>query len=386
MPRLTRKPPKLSRHASGQAFIRVDGANRYLGKWGSAEARAAYREFKRVWKPAPPIQAALPAERLTVAEMLVRYLEHAAKIYPASTLAGFRTPIRTTRELFGEIRVLDFGPLKLEKVREAFLERGLSRSVANRYARSIVSIVRWAVSRELASPETLTRLASLEPLRRGQPGLRENPRVLPVGDEIVEKTLPHLPAVVAVMVRLQRLTGARPGEIVQLRPVDLDQSGDVWKFIPATHKNAHRGHARTILFGPKAIEILRPFLSRRPEQFCFDPREAVAEMRAKRRAARKTPAGYGNGPGDNVKRKPAIVAGDRYTAGSYCRAVVRGAELAGVPRWSPNRLRHSAATEIRARFGLEAAQVALGHSQRSTTERYAEKDLSAAVAAFRLIG
>lgn len=53
MPRLTRKPPKLSKHSSGQAFVRVDGANRYLGKWGSAEARAEYREFKRQWKPSP---------------------------------------------------------------------------------------------------------------------------------------------------------------------------------------------------------------------------------------------------------------------------------------------------------------------------------------------
>ena len=31
-------------------------------------------------------------------------------------------------------------------------------------------------------------------------------------------------------------------------------------------------------------------------------------------------------------------------------------------RWSPNQLRHTAATEIRSKFGLEAAQVILGHS------------------------
>lgn len=32
-------------------------------------------------------------------------------------------------------------------------------------------------------------------------------------------------------------------------------------------------------------------------------------------------------------------------------------------RWAPNRLRHSRATEIRERYGLEAAQAVLGHSQ-----------------------
>ncbi len=42
--------------------------------------------------------------------------------------------------------------------------------------------------------------------------------------------------------------------------------------------------------------------------------------------------------------------------------------------WSPNRLRHAAATEVRRQFGLEAAQVTLGHSKANTTEIYAERD------------
>lgn len=44
--------------------------------------------------------------------------------------------------------------------------------------------------------------------------------------------------------------------------------------------------------------------------------------------------------------------------------------------WSPNQLRHTAATEIRAAFGLKAAQVVLGHSNAITTEIYAEADLA----------
>jgi site-specific recombinase XerC len=43
-------------------------------------------------------------------------------------------------------------------------------------------------------------------------------------------------------------------------------------------------------------------------------------------------------------------------------------------RWSPNQLRHAAATEIRQRFGLEAAQVVLGHSRADVTQVYAERD------------
>jgi integrase len=109
-------------------------------------------------------------------------------------------------------------------------------------------------------------------------------------------------------------------------------------------------------------------------------------MRRRRRSERVTPEGYGNGPGTNVKRKPAIVAGDCYTPGTYARAIVRAAQQAKVPRWSPNRLRHAAATEIRQRFGLEAAQVALGHARRTTTEVYAEVDVTKAETALRAIG
>ena len=57
-----------------------------------------------------------------------------------------------------------------------------------------------------------------------------------------------------------------------------------------------------------------------------------------------------------------------------------------LPRWAPNQLRHSAATEIRRQFGLEAAQVALGHSQADVTQIYAERDLTLAVEIMRKIG
>jgi integrase len=41
-------------------------------------------------------------------------------------------------------------------------------------------------------------------------------------------------------------------------------------------------------------------------------------------------------------------------------------------------LRHSAATEIRKRFGIEAAQHVLGHATLNVTEIYAEKNSEAA--------
>ena len=75
---------------------------------------------------------------------------------------------------------------------------------------------------------------------------------------------------------------------------------------------------------------------------------------------------------------------------SYRRAIHRACDKAFPPsepleddqlriwrsehRWSPNQLRHTRGTEIRKQFGLEAAQVILGHSAANVTEIYAERD------------
>jgi integrase len=42
-------------------------------------------------------------------------------------------------------------------------------------------------------------------------------------------------------------------------------------------------------------------------------------------------------------------------------------------------LRHTFATEVRREYGLEAAQVLLGHSRADVTQVYAERDLTLAV-------
>jgi integrase len=49
-------------------------------------------------------------------------------------------------------------------------------------------------------------------------------------------------------------------------------------------------------------------------------------------------------------------------------------------------LRHTAATLLRARYGLEAAQSLLGHSRPDTTLIYAERDLARARAIAAEIG
>jgi site-specific recombinase XerC len=54
--------------------------------------------------------------------------------------------------------------------------------------------------------------------------------------------------------------------------------------------------------------------------------------------------------------------------------------------WSPNQLRHSRATVIRERYGIEAAQTVLGHSDPRVTAIYAERDFKMAAQIMREIG
>ena len=54
--------------------------------------------------------------------------------------------------------------------------------------------------------------------------------------------------------------------------------------------------------------------------------------------------------------------------------------------WSPNQLRHAAGTEVRRLFGLEAAQVILGHAKADVTQVYAERDMAMAAEVMRKIG
>ena len=86
------------------------------------------------------------------------------------------------------------------------------------------------------------------------------------------------------------------------------------------------------------------------------------------------------------RAKQARPRRDHYDKVSYYHAIQRGAKKAGVRPWKPHQARHSVATRVRARFGLEAAGVYLGHARADVTEVYAERDLSLAISVAEAIG
>jgi integrase len=162
------------------------------------------------------------------------------------------------------------------------------------------------------------------------------------------------------MVEMQRLAGMRPGEVTIMRVIDLDMSGAVWLFRPGSdrqhgeHKTSWRGFDRVIALGPKAQQILQPFLKSGETAFLFSPADSVEASIAKHRRNHKNKAQ----PSRVLQMRKARFKrrlGAHYTVDTYRQAVQRACKRANVPVWFPHQLRHSAATEVRKEAGLDAA-------------------------------
>lgn len=297
-----------------------------------------------------------------------------------------KTSIKIVRELYGRTPASKFGPLALQAVREAMIAKDSCRNQINKHVDRVKRMFKWATAQQMIPGDVYHALRCVDGLKRGRSKAREGRKVKPVSDIDVAATLKHLPQVVADMVQLQRLTGARPGEICSIRPGDINRQSDVWEYIPESHKTEHHDKLRAIFIGSKGQQILLPYLLRADDAYCFSPREADAKRRAAQHEARKVPVGSGNRPGSNRKAKPRRAPAEKYGNNSYGRAIRRASNKAGIGTWSPHRLRHTFATEVRRSFGLEAVQVCLGHSQAAVTEIYAERDFAKAANVARQIG
>lgn len=230
-------------------------------------------------------------------------------------------------------------------------------------------------------------LKAVSGLRAGRSAARESEPVHPVAEANVDAVKAYVSPQVWAMIELQRLTGMRPGEVVQMRVEDIDQTGPVWNYSPAAHKTQHHGKQRLIAIGPKAQAILKPWIDKAgTDGHLFKARHAGMYHLLRRHATRKTPAGYGNFLGSNRRPSPKHRPGECYSVASYRRAISRACEKAGVPSWHPHQLRHNAATMVRRLFGLDHARALLGHSTPVVTEIYAELDSKKAVEVVAAIG
>lgn len=415
--------PTYRKHkASGQAIVTLTdpSGQRHdvlLGQYGSADSR---REYARVLGEWEANGRRLPAKNdaldgLSINELIVAYWAHVETYYrhadgtPTSEVDAIRLALRRLKNLYGHTLAASFDTLALEALRRRMIDDGLCRNRINKDIARVKRLFKWAGARQLIAPEVFLRLQTVEGLRAGRTNARETEPVKPVAEEWVRATLPFLGARIAAMVELQWLTGMRPGEVAIMRTMDLETTGKVWLYRPATHKTAHRGQSRTILIGPKGQQVLRPWLRLALTEYLFQPREERAEFDAGRRSKRRskvTPSQAARRP----KRKPQRQPGDHYPVSSYDNSIAKGiakanaaracpacrnrvaeercsmCRAAAIPHWHPHQLRHAKATEIRREAGLDAARAVLGHRTSAVTEVYAELDAAKAASVMERLG
>jgi integrase len=409
-------PPKYRHYRPKRlAVVRLNGKDIYLGAYDSPESWEKYHRLIAEWvaDPAATSQfrvanqpSATQSPAISINEMLLAYWEHVTAYYrhgdrPSKEVACLKYALRPLKALYGSTPARDFGPKSLKAVRQHLIEQDICRNQINARIYRIRRAFRWAVSEELIPASVYESLKAVTGLQRGRSAARESEPVKPVPVQQAHAVLPLVAPQISTMIQLQLVTGMRPGEVVIMRPADIEQTGQTWIYRPSEHKTEYLGIEKLIPLGPQAQQLIRPFLDRSPEQFLFSPVEAEAwrnETRSVlRNPDRKTPI-YPSELRQREKRKQKSrqrlakrPKRDRYDVDAYRRAITYGIEKAkragiSVQHWHPHQLRHTRATEIRKRYGIEGAQVALGHQSADVTQIYAERNLALAMRIAQEIG
>lgn len=353
------KPPAYLRHSTKDlAYVYVNGQQVYLGKWQSPESTKKYRRILaeleanngRLYTVAPP----------TVADIACDYLEHVEAHAPSQRhLDRTVKALRKLVDLYESELADDFRPSHFKTVRNEFLNERVQRGehtkrLSRQYITSLTDIIKRAfrhgVENETVHPDTYSRLMAVKNLeQRDRTGAPEWGRRNPVELVPFVSTVWHLRPVLQALCLFQWWTGARPGEAVIMRPCDIDTAGDVWRYAPSHHKTEHLGKTRTILIGPKAQEVLAPYMTGKPEGYCF-----------------------------------TIPNTDKpYSVAAYRQAIQRAATRVGVEEWTPHQIRHAAASRFADELGLLAASDQLGHAKADTTLIYSHRKEQDALKAAR---
>jgi integrase len=354
MPRSRSPQPAYQFHVSGQAKVRLGGDDFYLGKHGTPESYAKYYSLLAEYNAngkVPPVRDKKPDTHQADSPILVKHVtaDFRHRVLPKhehspSHYACFVWLCDLLDAKHGDEPVAEFGPRKLEALRDLFVSRGNCRSYANEQTGKLVKVIEHGVARELVAPDRIVALRALPPLKRGQ--AKDNPKRSGVSLDVIRATLPHLTGTAAAMIKLQLGTAMRPSEIFQMRPSDIDRSGADWIYRPEHHKTEHHGKAKAVPIVGEAFKALAPFMFGDENELCF------------------------------LTKK-----GTPWNKDSFRIAVARAAKAAKVEHWTPYQIRHTSAQAVRDAIGPEGTQALLGHSRLSTTEVYAKANEAKAIEA-----
>ncbi len=273
---MPKKQPTYSLHAaSGQARVWLNGKSHYLGKFGSPESHIAYGKLLAEASGGAPVDPVKPKSAddvgPTVNVIANIFLEHAQRFYvkngrQTDEVDCIRSAMHHLCILFGYLPAKDFGPLSLKAVRQRMIEskgrksgKPLSRGFINRSMERIRRIFSHAVENELVPASVLVGLQTVKALEAGRCAAPDYKPRSALPQEQIDAVRELVNTRTKDLMDLALLTGARPGELVSLTGAMIDQTDDIWVAVLADHKMAHKGKSRSLVFGPRAQEILRRY-------------------------------------------------------------------------------------------------------------------------------
>jgi integrase len=154
---------------------------------------------------------------------------------------------------YGNNTVSHFGPLSLKFIREGLIAEELVRSTINARINIIRQAFRWGVENEIIPVDVSRALDAVANLKKGRSPAKDNEKVPPVPDELIEAIIPFLPPVVADMILVQGFCGGRPQDVCNMRAGDIKRTGDVWTYRPYRHKTKHKDKDRALAIGETTV-------------------------------------------------------------------------------------------------------------------------------------
>jgi integrase len=378
---------------TGHARCRIQGRTYWLGRAGTPECEARYRALIARWAKASADAVAVSespvvpsqAGPTTIASALAQYLveikgDAAGEKLRKHARWWLARSLAATLSQYAAVRLNDFGPKMfsrwVEEVASSPMPHkrgGNEVSRTTTHVRKIVAemlrFVEWCVAGEIVGADKLVALRSVKRLPLG--GARPPIIRKPVDDTAIGETIARLPAVYAAIVTVCRHSGARPGEVLAMRPCEIDTTSHdgVWVLRPTKHKTQRFGRERALALGPRCIKALEPWLVGVADDEIVFTTDCIRRARTSGTIRLRS------------RRKCLPI-----TASDLRRAVRIACEAAEVTTWTPYSLRHSGLTEFRDVGGIDAAQIQGGHSTARTTERYARANLGRAIEAARVCG
>lgn len=118
MPKLNAVPSYRLHRQSGQAVVTLGGRDVLLGLYATKSSREAYDRAVAEWIANGRCWPKADAD-LSVAELLVRYWQHARSYYRQSReLDNIKYALRPLKNLYADSPAATFGPLALKAVRD----------------------------------------------------------------------------------------------------------------------------------------------------------------------------------------------------------------------------------------------------------------------------